>query len=247
MKKLLFLTAIAVFTFNSSIAQDLVVVEVEETSSDLENPTRKGRIIGVISGNYSNSDITQTHSAYASDTKLKNKGFGFDLNGGYTIIDNLSIGLAVGIRYDKKKEEFDDIIGLTGTARTENQKVTSSVYMFESRYYFLKEKFKPFIGAAIGYNAQDITGSSTTHLDRPTPNQENYALNGGGLAWRLHGGLGYFINDNVAFHIAYAYTSMKNDKSGSATASGDSTYNTSFTSDDANVLSNIVFGVQVAF
>jgi opacity protein-like surface antigen len=35
MKKLLFLTAIAVLTFNSSIAQEVVVVEVEETSSDV--------------------------------------------------------------------------------------------------------------------------------------------------------------------------------------------------------------------
>jgi opacity protein-like surface antigen len=35
MKKLLFLTAFAVLTFNNSIAQEVVVVEVEETSSDV--------------------------------------------------------------------------------------------------------------------------------------------------------------------------------------------------------------------
>jgi opacity protein-like surface antigen len=238
MKKLLFLTAIAVLTFNTSIAQEDVVV-VDDTSSEVENPTRKGRIIGIVAFNFRNGDVTQKHSAFVTDTKIKNNTLGFDLNAGYTIIDNLSIGLSVGINYDKSKNEFDDLVGSPGTAHTEEEKVTTSFYMFQSRYYFLKEKFKPFVGAAIGYNAQDITGSSKNN----TANT-NYALSGGGLVWRLSGGLAYFINDNVGFNIAYSYASMNNDKTGSGTYG---TFDYDFTADDTNVINNIIFGVQIAF
>ena len=69
MKKLLFLTAIAVLTFNSSIAQEVVVVEVEETVVVEDTSSDVGIHFGLKAGaNFAN--ISTTDNATNPNTRV---------------------------------------------------------------------------------------------------------------------------------------------------------------------------------
>jgi opacity protein-like surface antigen len=85
MKKLLFLTAIAVLTFNTSIAQEVVVVEVEETSSDV------GIHFGLKAG-LNMANISTTDGATNPDTRT---GFNIGAVVGYDVTEKFGVQLEV--------------------------------------------------------------------------------------------------------------------------------------------------------
>jgi outer membrane protein W len=181
---------------------------------DTLNPTRKGRIIvdadfHFLSGSHDIAD--------PSETTTKHRQSEFDLHLGYTIINNLQVGIFVG--YNDESAEVDNPFFQMETADH------NTVYGIFARYYFGQGSFKPFVGVhyGIGASKEEVTG---------TPDAKHKISTYGGDL-----GLIYFLNDHFAFELFANYSAVE--------ANDDDAHDWTFDMDGTNLA--IGFGFLVAF
>ncbi len=112
---------------------------------------------------------------------------------GYFVIDKLAVGLDLG--YNSATTKFD------------GDKYTASTFgiMPTGTYYFTDNKtVKPYLGAGVGY-------ASTKEKEG------NYSVTVDGLAWKVKGGIAYFIATNTALDLGLGYTQFSNKENGVTT------------------------------
>lgn len=107
-------------------------------------------------------------------------------NFGYFIINNLMLGFGLGIGISSDNTASDH----------KNRFTISSTFTPTVRYYFLKEKLKPFVFGRFGYT------SSTSIHDGNIKNRDGIT-GGGGI------GLDYFVAKNVALECTLGYNATK--------------------------------------
>ncbi len=152
----------------------LVVAVLLQTS--LIAQTEKGRFIvdsdiALLSGNY---DI------YLEDNKLadgKSTEMDVNLRFGYTFLDNLEVGILLGVTYEKNE----------ATSFGTKYETTTQIYEYDLfiRYYFSKKKLKPFIALGAGLYNYDQN-------ERPKSN---------GFVYRGAVGIAYFINKHIGVDV----------------------------------------------
>ena len=119
------------------------------------------------------------------DIEDKYSYFDFDFQPkiGYTVIDNLPIGLYMDVDYYREKAKDDN---------DKYKETTVSVGPF-IRYYFLKDKkFKPFAEGLIGFGFYRAADKTEADNDWNVFDKEGY------FTYRIGGGASYFFNDYIA-------------------------------------------------
>ncbi|MDV3661063.1 hypothetical protein CMU70_11395 [Elizabethkingia anophelis] len=115
---------------------------------------------------------------------------------GYFVMDNLSVGLDLEFTSRSTKYEEDDI------------KDTNNAFAIlpTATYYFTDNKvIKPYIGAGIGYASIAETEESRGRSYHDTTN---------GLAWKVKGGVAYFLRRNVAADLGISYSQFSSNDEG---------------------------------
>ncbi|BDD05579.1 outer membrane beta-barrel protein [Aureibacter tunicatorum] len=127
------------------------------------------------------------------------KNFNINIGAGYTVIDNLIIGLDISYLYSNLNGMFfinsgDDIQRIKM-----NNKLTGLDFNMFSKYYFTEQKFKPYAQIGAGYS-----------LSRQYSGDFEQKYNGINLV----GGAGaaYFITPSISVELGlnYQYTMLKN-------------------------------------
>jgi hypothetical protein len=117
---------------------------------------------------------------------FKTTTFNFSPNFGYFICKNLMLGLSLGI-------------GTTSDNKArglKNRFYLNTTCVPFVRYYFLKEKLKPFLYAKFGYvNSTSLIKGNSANVDGIT--------GGGGL------GFAYFVNRHVGIETTLGYSGVK--------------------------------------
>ena len=124
--------------------------------------------------------------SYFSQDTIHSFDININPNLGYFVINNLMLGASIGV-------------GLTSDNRGPKGKsrlVLNTSFTPAIRYYFLKEKLRPFLFLRFGY-----TGA-TTIVDGRTQNIDGFLANGGL-------GLNYFFNEQIALEATLGYTGTK--------------------------------------
>lgn len=104
---------------------------------------------------------------------------------GYFISDNLALGGEVNFTSITYKNEYD--------GRT--YKETSSIFsiMPSVTYYFSNNKtVMPYLGGAVGF---------ATKKDK----DDDVTISGDGFAWKLKGGIAYFLTESIALDLGLRY------------------------------------------
>lgn len=162
------------------------------------NPLRKGRIFGDLDFGLNNNNTNMAHETYVSDITVDNSSVDVDALIGYTVLDNLVVGMNIFIERDRNETNLPDIVSLPGSASTSTLNSTFATYTLNARYFIGKNDFKPFIGAGYGlatFKDESIeTGLSTN-------------ATGTGTAFSTQLGASYFINDHIGFEFMYNYNS----------------------------------------
>ena len=223
------------FLFFSFLFFSVSAFAQDNTSSDVENPTRKGRFIGDLNFGFDNGTFTQKHDTYVSDLKSDYSLLLIDGTIGYTIIDNLEIGLRIAYDFQRQENVVPDFVGAPGTGETTLNKIRGGFTGLGARYFFGKKQFKPFIGVSAG----------RSHVDVEIEGQGNVTeLSGNGFGYIFDLGFAYFINDHIGFEVRYLNFSTSNSVTGGGNASGFA-YDLAY-EEDQN-LSIIDFGFIIAF
>ena len=208
---------------NNSFAQD-----------ESMNPTRKGRFITDVDFglSFANSDLLIEGQTNKNNTKIRTVEV--DIEFGYNVIDNLSIG--IGVDVETQHSEIDVAADPNGAypAFTILEDQKTSTYFLYGNYYFLKDKFKPFIGLNAGYSK-----FSTEDTDGLNPAGDN-SIEGSGLDYGARVGFVYFLNDHIGLNLMYKihFSSLDNKNTLS-------TFRFNSSSDYSE--SNILAGITVAF
>ena len=159
-------------------------VAVIAEDGDNLNPTRKGRIIFDV-------DFSLHAGSYDVDFELgathKSSNYGIDLDLGYTIIDNLEVGLFVSFNSETSETKSQGVLVLKQTDR-------DPIYGLFARYLFGNGKFKPYVGLIYG-----IGTHRNTDTHEPADMIFKNSMIGGNL------GLAYFFNDHFGVEIAAYY------------------------------------------
>ena len=213
----------------------LVLISAVVLAQDNDNPTRKGRWIGDLEVGFTSGDIKQDQSTYTSDAEIKNNLFDVQFGLGYTVADNLSVGLVFFTEHQNLEADFPDIVGFPGTATSEREKVTNNLLGAQIRYYFLEERAKPFLGGAAGLALVDVEVE-----EGPTTAE----LSGSGFGYLLEAGFAYFINDSIGLEVVYNYFSSSTSLDGSGATSG---FNFALENDETTTSSSLSVGVTFAF
>ncbi len=186
-----------------------------DPDSSAVNPTRKGRLLLDVEFAFSS---TKGDVADGFNTETKHTENEFDLQLGYTVIDNLEVGVNVGVSHDNLTVESQTY------AHTE--KTTTNHMGLFARYFFGKSTFKPFVVASCNF-----VGNST-HAVVGSPDQK-FGITGYGVG----AGMIYFVNDHFGVELMAIYQTNKlKDKD-----SHDFTYDTDHTA------VHLLFGLVIAF
>jgi len=199
-----------------------------------DNPTRQGRWIGDVEFGFNSDDFAISHSSYTDDINMKNSAINAGFSVGYTIMDNLAIGLEYIASQSSEDQEFPDITGLPGSANTQTTETSSHIIGPAARYFFLENNVKPFAGVAAGYSfvSRNTAGAGLTT-----------DASGGGFGYVLQAGLTYFINDAVGFELSYDLFNASNSLEGSGNSAG---FEFDYTQDETIKTSTINAGVIIA-
>ncbi|WP_395761872.1 OmpW family outer membrane protein [Elizabethkingia anophelis] len=129
----------------------------------------------------------------------KTNKFTITPSAGYFVMDNLSI--AADLEFTSKSTKENN-----GTYKdTTNSFAISPT----ATYYFTDNKtVKPYIGAGIGYVSITDTQEYRGRSDEDTTN---------GLAWKVKGGIAYFIRHNVAADLGISYSQFSSKEDGITT------------------------------
>ncbi|HEY0262296.1 MAG TPA: outer membrane beta-barrel protein, partial [Chitinophagales bacterium] len=116
-----------------------------------------------------------TGISYVSQKPTHTFSMSFNPNFGYFIVKNLMLGFGMNIGISSDNTSKDH----------KNRVIVSSSFVPQIRYYFLKEKLRPFVYARFGYQ------SSTSIHNGNISNTDGMTGEGGV-------GLDYFLTKNVA-------------------------------------------------
>lgn len=167
----------------SKVMLCVVIIILSSTLLIAQSATEKGRIITDVdfrlsSGNHDVDD--------AWGTEVDHYLLGTDIGIGYTVIDNLEIGLVLSVDNESidSKNEFHE------------SKTTESImlYSVSARYFLMKEKaLRPFVSVlgGVGTSKTTETGNEDT--------KANITGFGGSI------GVAYFINSNVGVELRGVY------------------------------------------
>lgn len=139
---------------------------------------------------YSSNNQKYEYDGNEYDEKEKLSNVTFSADGGYFVIDNLSVGLNLIIT--STKETYEGYYGTT------DYKSSSFALLPQATYFFRNDSnIAPFLGAKVGYMYAGGEEDS-----------DKYS----GLALGANAGLAYFINSNVSVDLLVEYlkTSMSN-------------------------------------
>jgi|JI9StandDraft_1071089.scaffolds.fasta_scaffold179892_2 hypothetical protein len=125
---------------------------------------------------------TNVGISYTSQDSLHSFDMNFNPNFGYFVANNFMMGMSVGI-------------GITSDNKAKKLKnrlfINTSFAPFV-RYYFLKEKWRPFLYARFGY-------FGTTLISNGNTSSSDGLTGEGGV------GINYFFNKNAAFEATLGY------------------------------------------
>jgi len=160
-----------------------------QEASDWVNPTAKGHFIvdGDMGGNFTSGTLF-----FEGDKELEIDHVEFitDIRLGYTVIDNLEVG--IGFVYN-----ITETTTKTFDPEDESEdKYYGTEYDLFARYYLLTNKVKPFLGARIG-------GVTYSH---PSVGDGTGFVYGGTV------GIAYFLNEHVGFESAIDIVSRERDQ-----------------------------------
>jgi len=174
MKKLLLITAIAVFGITAANAQ-----------------TEKGNWTFGGSSEFSFSSNTTKEEFEGEELgESKTSELSFTVDGGYFVINNLSVGLE--LRTTSTKETYEVAGG------EDEYKTTSFAILPHATYFFKTESsIAPFVGTKVGY----VSVGGEDDIDKYS-----------GLAFGVNAGLAYFINKNISvdLKVEYLNTTLSN-------------------------------------
>lgn len=137
---------------------------------------------------------------YAGDLENKSFGLGFNPSAAYFVIDNLAIGVGLDYRYDRMKSiQTDPNVHIEALSNT--NRFGLRVY---GKYYFGKEKFRPFIGAGVCLG-KEVQKLENYYKDFEGEDEYNRVLDSDYISYSLYPGLAYFINDNVSLDLMLKY------------------------------------------
>lgn len=124
--------------------------------------------------------------SYTSQKPTHVFSMNFNPNFGYFVYHNLLLGfgLSLGVSSDNSSKDG------------KNRFSVSSSFVPQARYYFLKEKLRPFVYARFGYQ------STTTIHNGDISNKDGMTGEGGV-------GLDYFLTKNVALESTLGYNGTK--------------------------------------
>ncbi|WP_431136595.1 outer membrane beta-barrel protein [Psychroserpens mesophilus] len=203
MKKLLLLSAVAVFGLTNVNAQD----EATEKTFGFE----KGNIM--VEGNLGFSSSTDTDSDDSGDLfEEKNSSLNFNPKAGYFISDKFAVGIQLNLN-SFKNEDTNLIVDPSVTEETKTSSFGGGVF---ARYYFLDlgERFKTYGEFGVGFNSGN-TETTVTGLDDPIA---DYDTSGFGAGVSL--GINYFVTECFAINfvltdvLSYNSTSGENNLEG---------------------------------
>lgn len=145
--------------------------------------TEKGHFIvdGDIGGTFSSFEawLDGNHAFEGKHTDLQ-----VDLRFGYTFLDNLEVGIGLGISYEK----------FTGDLESTSNGFEYDLFM---RYYFLSgKKLKPFVAPHVGFYHFDTDA-------RPE---------GKGFEYGVAVGFAYFLNNHVGIDVACDLTRRRTEQ-----------------------------------
>ena len=199
-----------------------------------DNPTRQGRWLGDVQFGFNSADLTMSHSSYTDDINLTHSAIDAGFSVGYTVMDNLSIGLEYFVNQSSEDQEFPDITGLPGSANAQTTETSSHIIGLAARYFFLENNVKPFAGVAAGpsFTSRNSSGAGLNTED-----------SGGGFGYVVQAGLCYFINDAVGFELSYDFFNASSSLEGSGDSAG---FEFDYTLDETIKTSTITAGVIIA-
>ncbi|WP_407478032.1 acyloxyacyl hydrolase [Elizabethkingia anophelis] len=149
--------------------------------------TKKGNwvVAGSTTLGFDNTSTTLKKGSFSIDGPKVNK-FTITPSAGYFVINNLSVGL--DLEYTSTATKYD------------NGKYTTNAFgiLPTATYYFTKNKvIKPYLGAGIGY-------SSITDKEEYRNSTDQNTMDG--FAWKLKGGIAYFLKKNIAADLGLSYS-----------------------------------------
>ena len=162
--------------------------------------TKKGN--WVVSGSTTlgfDNTSTKFKSGNITISGPKTNKFTITPSAGYFVMDNLSI--AVDLEFTSRSTKYEE----------ENIKDTNNAFAIlpTATYYFTDSKvIKPYVGAGIGYAS--IT-EKEEYRGRTTSDTTN------GLAWKVKGGIAYFLKRNVAADLGISYSQFSSSDNGITT------------------------------
>lgn len=153
----------------------LYLIMMVFAASSLHAQTEKGQFV---IGAGTSIDLSKTESNAALNTTSLN----MKANGGYFIVDNLSVGISGSLKAAYGNANVDGI---------ENTDILS-----EFRYYFNGTHFRPFVQMNAGYRYARLVFTST---DYTAINKAHGLALGGGV------GGAFFIRDNISIDLGLQY------------------------------------------
>lgn len=196
MKKLLLLSAVAVFGLSNVNAQD----EATEKTFGFE----KGNII--VEGNLGFSSSTDTDSDESGDLfESKNSTFSFNPKAGYFISEKFALGLQLSLNSSKME---DTVLAINPNITEETKVSTFGAGVF-ARYYFLDlgERFKTYGEFGLGFASGNVE-TTETGLTDPLTDYDTTTF-GAGVSL----GINYFVSECFAINFVLtdvlSYTSTK--------------------------------------
>ncbi|HMR18684.1 MAG TPA: OmpW family outer membrane protein [Sphingobacterium sp.] len=162
--------------------------------------TEKGKIVVSAKSNLNFSSIDgELHYGSRKVEAGRTTSFEFTPGVGYFVVDNLAVGLNIGLNFQKVNQARKDAENLTIIDR---EKSTTVSFLPGLTYFFpLNGQIKPFINAFAGY------ASSAHAYGDDQEDEENLS----GWGYEGNGGVAIFLNDRISLNIGvgYAQTRMK--------------------------------------
>lgn len=201
------------------------------------NPTRKGRLLADSDFSYNSADSkTSNHALFSDDLNIDHNQFSIDLSVGYTIIDNLYLGLRLFNLNESTTTETPHTDGTPGVASTSTEETTNLFFGPSIRYYFLDKNFKPFLGVTGGLSQMNVTSVDGDGV--------TFDQTGNGIGYNFEVGFAYFVNDHIGLELLYRNHNENHDVDGTVSGTG---FEIPFTAEDNVNASIISIGFIVGF
>lgn len=153
--------------------------------------TEKGSwVIGGSTNLGFNSVTTKYSVENESETSPATNTFSFTPTVGYFVMDNLAVGIDLGL--------------LNVSTKDDDYKETSNTFsvMPTGTYYFkATPSLRPYVGAGVGYATTKYTEKFANISE-----SEDYD----GLAWKAKGGFVYLLNQNIGIDLGLGYSQFTN-------------------------------------